>query len=151
MCEKSIVGLVPMSKRHRENPDGTRGEQIPVEAMIPMTNMDNCQRSGVFVNNSAAPVEIATNGSSWSVAPGMVATVPVGRSIMLWSEGSSGTLSYLVTTAALPASIGQAPPRVTADEIPVQIIVLNPGQGIRLSHGNYTKLTAFLEGRVDVF
>lgn len=137
MCEKSVTGVIPVSKRYRENEDGSRGDPIISQGAIPLTNLDNCQRSGVFTNNCDDAVMIVTNGAQYSIPPGMVATFPVGNSIQFMAC-ASGTVSYLVTTAALTAGLSQAPgPRSTG----AQVFALEPEQVLTLSSGEYTKLS----------
>lgn len=125
MCEKSAMGV-----------QGT-----PYNGGL-NTGLEECQRSGVFINGSRAPLAIATAGIISIVPPGKVATIPVSSDIRLRSDADSGVISWTVTSAVLPAQLADAPTGELHTDNRT-FTVPNTGTVIRLASGDYSKLVFF--------
>lgn len=129
MCEKSSSGQ----------------KTGPFYGML-TTGIEQCQRSGVFVNGTRAPVEVQTGGMRYSVPSGKAATVPVSQDVRLKID-APGMVGWTVTSAVLPAQLVDAPAVADAPEAPqggAVLVTQQPDQTgcmeFTLSTGDYTKL-----------
>lgn len=100
------------------------------------TGIENCQRTGIFLNSSDKSVTVKTAGTSFQVPAGKSITVPVGPEIRV-TGGGRGVLVWTVTSAVLAAQMTEAPPM---QEETAGVKWLETGATITLSAGTYSKL-----------
>lgn len=135
MCEKSRHGV--LGAPHAETL---------------LSDIEDCQRSGVFVNGTDGEVIVQTDGIAYVVPPARAATVPVSPDVFLRATGR-GAVSWTLTTAVLAAQLSEAPAMRPvssgngggegAAPISTELMALPESESgviVDLSSGNYHKL-----------
>lgn len=109
------------------------------------TSMEQCQRTGVFINGSSDVVTIRTGGIHFVIPAGMVATVPVAQDIWIEAQGK-GSLLWTVTDAVLPAQLAPAPAVAQQTKVAEVRTVRFPTPGTLVLKSQPSKLIFIREG-----
>lgn len=123
----------------------------PAEFVNLTTGIEQCQRSGTFINSTSAALKVRTEGMTFSIPAGKSGTVPVGPDVQLHASGK-GAVAWALTSAVLPAQINDAPSigaqddPTPAESAEVKLHTNNGTVKLTLDTGTYSKFVIMQAG-----